>query len=150
MTLRKTLREPGAPISTQPSQADYEALSEFRYLIRCFLEFSQDAARAVDLAPRQHQALLAIKGFAQGSAVTIGDLAERLRIRHHTAVELVDRLVESGLALRTHAADDQRRVVLTLTDAADRRLAELSSAHLDELSRIEPLLRNVLSRRAPA
>lgn len=79
-----------------PSQADYEALSQFRYLIRCFLEFSQEAAKAEGLTPRQHQALLAIRGYPGGGPVAIGDLAERLRLRHHTTVELVDRLSRQG------------------------------------------------------
>jgi DNA-binding MarR family transcriptional regulator len=134
--------------SQGPTQADYEALSEFRHLIRCFLEFSQKAAQAVGLTPRQHQALLAIKGFPGGGPVTIGNLAHRLRIRHHTAVELVDRLVDSGLVERIQDVNDQRRVLLTLTALADDHLAELSSAHLDELSRIEPMLRSALERRS--
>jgi DNA-binding MarR family transcriptional regulator len=131
----------------RPSQADYEALSEFRYLIRCFLEFSQNAARTAGLTPRQHQALLALRGYPGGGPVAIGDLAERLRIRHHTAVELVDRLSEAGLVERVIDPGDQRRVLLGLTDLADNHLADLSAAHLDELSRIEPLLKQVLSRR---
>ena len=96
----------------RPSQADYEALSEFRYMIRCFLEFSQNAAREAGLTPGQHQALLAIRGFPAGQGVTVGDLAERLRVRHHSAVELVDRLAEAGLVLRSPDATDHRRVLL--------------------------------------
>jgi DNA-binding MarR family transcriptional regulator len=138
---------PGAG-KRRPTQADYEALSQFRYLIRCFLEFSQNAARTAGLTPRHHQALLAIRGYPDGKSVTIGDLAERLRIRHHTAVELVDRLSEAGLVKRVADPDDQRRVLLGLTDLATRHLAQLSAAHLDELSRIEPLLKQVLSRRS--
>lgn len=128
------------------TRADYQLLSEFRYLLRCFVEFSQTAARGVGLPPRQHQALLAIKGFPEDRLVTIGDLAERLRIRHHSAVELVDRLCDAGLVVREQDGQDQRRVVLTLTDQADRHLAELSAAHLDELSRIQPMLLRLLSR----
>lgn len=134
--------------SQGPTQADYEALSEFRHLIRCFLEFSQKAAQAVGLTARQHQALLAIKGFPGGGSVTIGNLAHRLRIRHHTAVELVDRLVDGGLVERIQDANDQRRVLLTLTSLANDHLARLSSAHLDELSRIEPMLRSALERKS--
>lgn len=132
--------------SRRPSQADYEALSEFRYQIRRFLEFSQAAAEAVGLTARQHQALLAIKGFPSGRAAAIGDLAERLRIRHHSAVELVDRLEKAGLVVRSVDADNQRRVLLRLTEEAESRLAELSAAHLDELARIEPILKKALSR----
>ena len=142
MSMEKPQRRRGAEIT----QADYQALSQFRYLIRCFLEFSQNAAKAVGLQPRHHQALLAIKGFPGGGTVTVGDLAERLRIRHHSAVELVDRLGEAGLVERRHDEDDQRRVKLVLTDQAEALLAELSAAHLDELSRVEPMLSSVLSR----
>ena len=130
-------------MSERPSQADYEALSEFRYQIRCFLEFSQNAAHAVGLTPRQHQALLTIKGFPIGHA-------ERLRIRHHSAVELADRLSEAGLVRRIPDANDQRRVLLSLTDLADGYLAELSAVHLDELSRIKPILNRMLARISPA
>jgi len=129
------------------TDADYRALSEFRYLLRCFLEFSQNAAKGVGLQPRHHQALLAIKGFPSGGPVTVGDLAERLRIRHHSAVELVDRLVEAGLVVRRPDESDHRRVFLALTERADTHLADLSAVHLDELSRIEPMLSKVLSRR---
>jgi DNA-binding MarR family transcriptional regulator len=141
---------PARPVTGQepprPSQEDYEALAEFRYLIRSFMAFSQDAARAVGLTPRQHQALLAVKGSPAGRAVTIGELAERLRIRHHSAVELVDRLVDAGLVRRAADPGDQRRVLLSLTAHAEDDLAELSAAHLDELSRIEPMLKRVLDR----
>ena len=128
------------------SQADYQRLSEFRYLIRRFLEFSQTKANEAGLTPRQHQALLAIKGVPGGGPVTVGDLAERLRVRHHSAVELVDRLSEAGLVIRHQDKDDQRRVLLKLTEHAENRLAELSAVHLDELERIEPMLGALLTR----
>jgi DNA-binding MarR family transcriptional regulator len=146
--MKKPAKRASSGAKRRPTQADYEALSQFRYLIRCFLEFSQNAARTAGLTPRHHQALLAIRGYPEGERVAIGDLAERLRIRHHTAVELVDRLSEAGLVKRVVDPDDQRRVLLGLTDLASRHLAGLSSAHLDELSRIEPLLKQVLSRRS--
>jgi DNA-binding MarR family transcriptional regulator len=137
------------PISRtrRPSQADYEALAEFRYLVRRFLEFSQNAARSVGLAPAQHQALLAIKGRPRGASMTIGDLAERLCIRHHSAVELVDRLAAAGLVVRTTDPQDHRRVILGLTRSSEKHLAELSAAHLDELGRLRPSLRKVLARK---
>lgn len=131
----------------RPSQADYEALSEFRYLLRSFLQFSQTAAQAAGLPPRQHQALLAIRGFAAGRAVAIGDLAERLGVKHNSAVELVDRLVKAGLVVRQPDEKDQRRVLLQMTGLAEDKLALLSVAHLDELDRLEPTLRRVLELR---
>ncbi len=133
----------------QPSQLDredYRTLSDFRYLIRRFLEFSQMAARRAGLTPRHHQALLAIKGFPRDDAPTIGDLAERLRIRHHSAVELVDRLAEAGLMMRTHNTQDRRRVLLGLTQAAEELLAGLSAIHLEELHALRPALLEILKR----
>ncbi len=130
----------------RPSQEDYEALSDFRYSIRSFLEFSENAARDAGLTPQQHQALLTVKGFPPQTAVTIGDLAERLRIRHNSAVELVDRLVEAGLLVRSPDALDSRRVLLSLSDAANNVLSGLSAVHLDELSRLRPVLKGILRR----
>jgi DNA-binding MarR family transcriptional regulator len=124
--------------------ADYRRLAEFRYVIRCFLEFSEAAATRTGLTPRQHQALLAIKGASEGTPPTIGYLAERLRIQHHSAVELVDRLVEAGLLLRTTDARDRRRVRLALTATAEAHLAALSAAHLEELNRLRPTLLEIL------
>jgi DNA-binding MarR family transcriptional regulator len=130
----------------RPTQEDYTALAEFRYLLRSFLEFSENAAKKAGLTPRQHQALLVIKGYRQGSPIAVGDLAERLKIRHNTAVELASRLVDAGLVDRCPDGADQRRVLLQLTATAERHLAELSEAHLDELSRIKPTLEGILRR----
>lgn len=124
----------------QPTQSDYSALAEFRYVLRGFLDFSEKAARKAGLTPRQHQALLVVKGYKRGDPISIGDLAERLFIHHHSAVELADRLVEGGLVVRLPDANDHRRVLLQLTDHAEARLEQLSGAHLDELSRMGPLL----------
>lgn len=128
--------------------ADYRRLAEFRYLIRCFLEFSETAAAHEGLTPRQHQALLAIKGAPEAAIPTIGYLAERLRIQHHSAVELVDRLVEAGLLLRAPDARDRRRVRLALTAAGEARLEALSASHLEELHRMQPALLEILDQAA--
>lgn len=122
------------------TQSDYSALAEFRYVLRRFLDFSEKAARQAGLTPRQHQALLVIKGYRGGEPISIGDLAERLIIHHHSAVELTNRLVDSGLVVRLHDENDQRRVLLCLTERANACLEELSGAHLDELLRTGPLL----------
>lgn len=123
---------------------DYRTLAEFRYLLRRFLAFSEAAAQAAGLTPRQHQALLAIKGFGSEAPVAIQDLAERLGIRHHSAVELVDRLAEAGLLDRRPDPADRRKVRLVPTEAAERHLAALSAAHLDELRRLRPALIGIL------
>lgn len=134
------------PQPAQLAREDYRALSDFRYLIRRFLEFSQTAARRAGLTPRQHQALLAIKGFAREDSPTVGDLAERLRIRPHSAVELVDRLAEAGLILRTQDPQDRRRMLLALTGTAEALLASLSAIHLEELHALRPALLEILQR----
>jgi DNA-binding MarR family transcriptional regulator len=130
----------------RPNQQDYRMLSDFRYVIRQFLKFSQDAAQGHGLTSRQHQALLAIKGFPGDNPPTIGELAERLAIQHHSTVELVDRLVEAQLILRTHDPDDRRRVLLGLTEAAEQHLARLSAIHLEELQRLRPTLQRILDQ----
>lgn len=128
------------------TQDDYTALAEFRYLIRSFLQFSEDEAQLAGLTPRQHQALLAIKGYGRGEPISTGDLASRLKIRHNTAVELAKRLEEGGLIRRSRDPVDHRRVLLQLSEGAEHRIAELSGAHLDELRRILPLLQQTLER----
>src|SRR5512144_271494 len=79
---------------------DYQALAEFRYQLRSFLAFSEQAARAVGLEPQHHQLLLALKGLSGQGKVTIGKLAERLKIQHHSTVELVNRMSERHLIRR--------------------------------------------------
>ncbi len=135
------LRAAGTP---RLERRDYQTLSEFRHLLQRFLAFSQAAAHEAGLAPRQHQALLAIKGFPRDGDVTIHDLAERLCIQHHSAVELVDRLAEAGLVERRHDPADRRRVLLDLTREAEKRLAGLSAIHLEELQRLRPALQEIL------
>lgn len=127
---------------------EYEMLASFRHALRRFLSFSEEAARGVGLTPQQHQALLAIKGFEGRGAATVGDLAEALQIKHHSAVGLVDRLVEQGLAARVQAAGDRRQVLVTLTAHGLGLLAELTSAHRHELRRVGPELRVLLTRLA--
>jgi DNA-binding MarR family transcriptional regulator len=133
-------------VSPQLNRQDYRTLSDFRYLIRQFLAFSGTAAQRSGLTARQHQALLAIKGFPGDGNPAIGDLAERLYIQHNSAVELVDRLVEAGLLAREHDSADRRRVLLKLTEAAEQHLATLSAIHLEELRRMRPALQQILDR----
>jgi DNA-binding MarR family transcriptional regulator len=132
-----------------PTQEDYERLAAFRYALRCFMEFSQSAARAAGLTPQQHQAMLAIKGMPGSAGVTIGDLAGRLLVRHHSAVELVDRLEQNGLLRRDSDGQDGRRALLVLTQKGETALLELSASHLDELSRVGPELSAMLAAFVP-
>ena len=122
------------------TKAEYEAIANFRYALWQFIHFSEEAAGAVGLTPRQHQALLAIKGFPGRDRVLIGELAERLQVRHHSAVGLVDRLVAQGLVTREQGTDDRRRVMVALTADGARLLEQLATTHREELRRVGPQL----------
>src|SRR5215831_13720467 len=95
--------------------SEYQSLAEFRYQLRCFLHFSEQAARAVGLEPQQHQLLLTLKGLPFGRSATVSELAERLQIRHHSTVELIDRMVDRNLIKRSRDENDQRKVIIHLT-----------------------------------
>ncbi|HXI44575.1 MAG TPA: MarR family transcriptional regulator [Bryobacteraceae bacterium] len=120
---------------------DYQSLAEFRHQIRRFLHFSEQAARQAGLEPQQHQLLLALRGLAVSEApASIGALAERLQIQHHSAVELVDRLVDRGLVTRSRAPSDRRQALIRLTASGDAELAKLALCHMDELQKNGPAL----------
>ena len=125
---------------------DYRALAAYRHALRRFLAFSEMAARDVGLTAQQHQAILAIRGQGAGGQMTIGELADNLLIRHHSAVELVDRLVRADLVVRTEAENDRRRVVVSLTPKAAAILEGLSASHLDELRHGRMLLAQLMER----
>ncbi len=136
----KAVERPGRALA----EADYQRLAEFRYLLRSFLIFSEAAAEAAGLTAQQHQALLAIKGFAGTTPITTGTLAERLGIRAHSAVGLIDRLAAKSLVRRRSGAADRRQVLIALTPKAEALLEKLSAAHRDELERLAPLLQTLL------
>lgn len=112
---------------------DYRSLSDFRYEIRQFLNFSEKAARAAGLEAQQHQALLAIAGLPPHRVATIGVLSERLQIQHHSAVELVNRLEKKRLIRRVRAEIDRRAVVVTLTARGEKLLHDVTLPHVAEL-----------------
>jgi DNA-binding MarR family transcriptional regulator len=126
--------------------SDYESLAELRYQIRCFLAFSEQAARAAGLEPRQHQLMLGVKGLPRNVRPTIGELAERLQIQHHSAVELVNRLVKAGYVRRLRAGEDRRQVLLSLTPKGEKVLRDLSLHHRAELRSAGPALVKALRR----
>lgn len=128
------------------SKRDYEVLAALRYALRQFLRFSEEAAQRAGLTPQQHQALLAIKGFPGRDHVTIGELAERLQILHHSAVGLADRLVNEKYIERTRNPEDQRQVYLRLTAHGERVLQQLSTAHQEQIRRIGPEINSLLQR----
>ncbi|HTT60271.1 MAG TPA: MarR family transcriptional regulator [Bryobacteraceae bacterium] len=119
-------------------------MAEFRYQIRRFLRFSEQAARRAGLAPAQHQLLLAVKAYT--GEPTVGDLAERLQLRHHSVVGLIDRLAECGLVRRTRAEDDRRQVRVRLTRKGEAVLRRLSLEHRAELGSAGSALAGALQR----
>jgi len=127
------------------SRVNYEALAELRYQIRRFLRFSEQAARKANLEPRQHQLMLALKGLPRGTRPRITELAERMQIEHHSAVELVKRLAKRGY-VRRQAGDDRREVLLSLSPRGEEVLRHLSLHHQDELRTRGPALIAALER----
>jgi DNA-binding MarR family transcriptional regulator len=117
----------------QISLAEYQALAEFRYQMRLFTRFSEQEARSVGLEPQQHQLLLVVKGLPSDKIATIGTIAERLQIEHHSTVELIDRLAEKDLIMRNRDEEDQRRVLISLTPLGEEILQKLSLFHRAEL-----------------
>src|ERR1700729_1866072 len=126
--------------NSTPRAVDSQALADFRYEIRRFLNFSERLAHAAGVEPQQHQALLAIKGLPAHRVATIGVLAERLLIQHHSAVELVNRLEMKGLLRRARGVADRREVVLTLSRRGEALLKALTHPHHTELQSARPRL----------
>jgi DNA-binding MarR family transcriptional regulator len=122
-----------------------ETLAAFRYELRKFLLFSEQRALEAGLHPQQHQLILQIAGAPQGTLVTISYVAERLGLKHHTAVELSKRGEEAGLLRRTGDGEDRRRVVLDLTAFGRKTLAKLSEDHEHELYQLAPEMIRTLS-----
>lgn len=111
----------------------YQQLAEFRYQIRRFLHFSEQAAREHGLEPQQHQLLLLIKGLPPGMKPNVRTLSSRLYLRHNTTVELIDRLVQRGLLVRKTSQEDRREVLVELTPTASDLLQQLVTLHQQEL-----------------
>jgi DNA-binding MarR family transcriptional regulator len=120
-------------VKTSKTATDYRSLSDFRYEIRRFLNFSEKAARDAGLEPQQHQALLTIKGLPPHRVATVGVLSERLQIQHHSAVELANRLEAKRLIRRSRTEQDRRAVVLSMTARGEKLLSDVTLPHLTEL-----------------
>jgi DNA-binding MarR family transcriptional regulator len=129
-----------------PATVDYRTLAELRYQIRRFLRTREVAARAAGIEPQQHLMLLQVKGLEGERPITIGALAERLQLRHHSTVELLDRLVARGLLRRRRDSQDRREVVVSLRPAGEAVLRRLALYSLRELRAEGPALVRSLQR----
>ena len=127
------------------SAAEYRQLAEFRYRIRQFLHLSEEAARSKGIEPQQHQVLLAVKGLPEGTLPTVRTLSQRLCLRHHSTVEIIDRLVEHGAVTRRHSDQDRREVLIELTPHGEELLHQLSVLLWQELRVSGPALSESLS-----
>ncbi len=128
------------------SIADYQALAEFRYQIRKFLHFSDSAIEGAGLERSQYQLMLTIKGMPDGVRPRIRDIADRMLIQHHSAVELIDRLEAGGYVRRERGQNDRREVLLVLTAKGERILGQLALHHHEELQNAAPKLVGALRR----
>ena len=124
--------------------SQYQSLAEFRYQLRHFLRFSEQAARSVGLEPQQYLLLLTLKGLPQGRSATVSELAERLQIQHHSTVELINRMVDRTLLKRSRDESDQRKVIIHLTPYGEEVLRKLSMLHRIELRSSGPELVHAL------
>jgi DNA-binding MarR family transcriptional regulator len=122
------------------SAPEYRAFAEFRYVLRRFLNFSETAARGAGIEPQQHQMLLALTGLPPDQHPTIGTLAERLQLRHHSTVELVQRSIEAGLVQRRSSPRDGREVLLRISARGKRLVQKLSIEHRAEMRLAAPVL----------
>jgi len=120
---------------------DYARLAAFRHSLRRFLRFSEEAAAADGITGQHYQAMLILRACPEGQRTTINDLAQQLLIKHNSAVELVDRLVQQDLAVREASSADRRKVELSLTLRGRQVLARLAAMHRRELRRIGPILK---------
>lgn len=144
--VKPVLNSPAMARTEKLRKTQYETLAAFRYALRRFIHFSETAAQAAQVTPQQHQALLAIKGFPGRDRVTVGELAERLQLRHHSAVGLIDRLVLEKLVVRTSSNEDRRQVLIQLTGRGEKTLEKLSALHHEQLRRIGPELSQLLEQ----
>jgi DNA-binding MarR family transcriptional regulator len=123
---------------------DFKAMAELRYQIRRFLRFSENAAREAGIEPQQHQLLLSVRGLPDNVKPTVGVLAERMQLQHHSTVELIDRLAERGFLCRLRATDDRRKVLVKLTHDGEEFLNKLSLHHVQELQSTGPKFVKIL------
>ena len=127
-------------METTLTSCDYRSLAELRHQIRLFAHVSEQAVRSAGLNPSQHQLMLALKGMPPHLRPSVGQLAKRLQIRHHSTVELVNRLAGRGYVLRQRGDDDRREVLLSLTVKGEKVLSKLSLHHRAELCKAGPAL----------
>lgn len=132
---------------TALSSYEYEALADFRYAMRKFHRFSREIlAKEADLSPEQYEALLALKALSMKDGLSVGDLSERLQVKHHTAVSLTNKLVARRFVTKSHARADRRLVCVRLTKRGLKLLEALALCHRREIRNRSPEMIDALLR----
>ena len=122
-------------------EADFEHLLQLRTGLRRFLRWSEEQSKAAGLTPAKHQLLLAIRGHPDPAGPTIGEIADYLVLRHHSAVGLIDRTVRDGLVSRNPDENSRSVVRVALTPDGIAKLEALAETHLQELAHLAPTMR---------
>jgi len=135
-------RQPSRPVS----RAEYQALAEFRYQLSSFLRRRRSAAQDAGIEPQQYELMLAVKGLSPDKKPTIKQIAEQLRLQHHSTVELTTRLVKRGLIRRERSKDDRRSVLLSVTKEGQRAMDQVVQYSLGQLREEAPELLRTLAR----
>lgn len=136
---------PSPPYTSKFKDSDYQDLADFRCALRIFMSFSERQARTAGITPQQHLLLLLARGHRSAPGVNIGELANSLQVRHHSASLLVDRCVKRGLVMRREDPDDRRRALVSLTPLGQRILDTIMDANRREMGKLEePLFRHSL------
>jgi DNA-binding MarR family transcriptional regulator len=143
------MKSPGSPAkrsSKAVSRAEYQALAEFRYQLASFLRRRRNAAQSAGIEPQQYELMLAVKGLPADRKPSIKQIAEQLRLQHHSAVELATRLVNRGLIRRERSKEDRRSVLLSVTKEGQRAMDQVVHYSLDQLRDEAPQLLKTLAR----
>jgi DNA-binding MarR family transcriptional regulator len=143
------MKSPGSPAkrsSKAVSRAEYQALAEFRYQLASFLRRRRKAAQNAGIEPQQYELMLAVKGLPADRKPSIKQIAEQLRLQHHSAVELATRLVNRGLIRRERSKEDRRSVLLSVTKEGQRAMDQVVQYSLDQLRDEAPQLLKTLAR----
>jgi DNA-binding MarR family transcriptional regulator len=133
-------KSPSLPLS----KSDYENLANVRYTLRRFLRGAEERAKQAGITAQQYLALLAIKGYPAREEINVTELSERLQIRHHSAVGLLDRMEKNGLITRRQGREDRRTVLVSLTANGNEMLERLAAANREQLREVEPHLRALI------
>lgn len=145
-TPSRSVRTVASDANHNISNTDLKSLADFRRSLRRFLAFSEDACALHGMTMQWYQALLAIKAYDKAHQISIGQLAEELMIKNHSAAELVTRLENAGLVIRRPDDEDKRRSFIIITNVGNRKISKLAAIHLNRLRSEKDAFLNILQK----